>query len=63
VIAAMADTRDTSRGRPRVYEPDAVRVETFVSPEMYQQLRRLAAQRGISVAILLRALVRDFLPK
>lgn len=63
MIVSMADPRDGRRGRPRVYEPDAVRVETYLPPDVYQKLRRVAAQRGVSVAAVLRALVRQFLPK
>lgn len=63
MIVSMADRRDGTRGRPRVYEPDAVRVETYLPPDVYLKLRRVAAQRGVSVAAVLRALVREFLLK
>ncbi len=63
-MAAPAGSRARRTGRPRAYEPDAVRIETHISPDLYQQLRRVARQRGVSVAAILRALLRrEFLPK
>lgn len=54
---AVSRTVTPRRGRPRIWEPDAVRVDTWVPADVYQRLRETADAAGVSVQQITRAIV------
>ncbi|MEA2492803.1 MAG: hypothetical protein QOJ29_714, partial [Thermoleophilaceae bacterium] len=50
-------------GRPREYEEDRVTKAVRVSPELDQQLKEAARQRGVSVNLLMNIAVEEYLKR
>jgi predicted HicB family RNase H-like nuclease len=50
-------------GRPREYDPDRVTKAVRISPDLDEQLKQAARERGVSVNLLMNAAVEEYLKR
>jgi hypothetical protein len=59
----MDGTETTTKGRPREFDPDRVTKAVRIPPELDQQLKAAAAERGVSVNLLINTALTDYLQR